>query len=228
MATSFDSTLANLGIARSGNTTPKVTTAAQADSLTQNDFLKLLTAQLKNQDPTDPVDAAAQLTQLAQFSSVAGIAEMNTTLKSIQEKLAGGTASDALSYVGRTVLVPGDTAFPRTSGGLTGAVELADDATDVRVTITGSNGAVLKTLSLGAQAKGTATFDWDGTTNNGEPAGPGPFKVSAVAGNKGVSVASTPLVWAPVASVSIPAGGPPILSVAGIGQIPTTQVRQIG
>ena len=228
MATSFDSTLANLGIGRAGNTAPQVTTAAQADSLTQNDFLKLLTAQLKNQDPTDPVDAAAQLTQLAQFSSVAGIAEMNTTLKAIQEKLGGTSTSDALSYVGRTVLAPGDTAYPRTDGGLTGAVELAGDATDLRVSITGPNGAVLKTLSLGAQTQGTVTFDWDGTTENGEPAGQGPFKIRTVASNNDNSVATTPLVWAPVSSVSIPASGAPILTVAGIGQIPTTDVRQIG
>lgn len=227
MATSFDSTLANLGIGRPSTGT-QVKTAAQADTLSQNDFLKLLTAQLKNQDPTDPVDATQQLTQLAQFSSVAGISEINSTLKAIQDKLAGGTTSDALSYVGRTVLAPGDTAFPRRDGGLTGAIELAGDASDVRVSIAGPNGAILKTLSLGEQAKGTVSFDWDGTTNNGEPAGPGPFKITTTANNKGAGIGTTPLVWAPVSSVSIPAKGAPILSVTGIGQIPTTQVRQIG
>jgi flagellar basal-body rod modification protein FlgD len=227
MASSFDSTLASLNIGRT-TTTPNAITAAAADTLTQNDFIKLLTAQLKNQDPTEPVDATQQVTQLAQFSSVAGISEINTTLKAIQDKLAGGSTSDALSYVGRTVLVPGNTAFPRTDGGLTGAVDLAGAATDLRVSIEGPNGAILKTLSLGAQAQGTATFDWDGTTNNGEPAGPGPFKISAVANNNGASVGTTPLVWAPVSSVSIPAKGAPILTLPGIGQIATTQVRQIG
>lgn len=227
MATSFDSTLTSLGIGRT-NAAAKVKTAAQADTLTQNDFLKLLTAQLKNQDPTDPVDATQQLTQLAQFSSVAGISEINTTLKSIQDKLAGGTTSDALSYVGRTVLAPGDTAFPRTDGSLTGAVELAGDATDVRIAIQGPNGAILKTLSLGAHKAGTVTFDWDGSTNSGDPAGPGPFKVIAAANNQGVGIGVTPLVWAPVTSVSIPASGAPVLTVPGIGQITTTQVRQIG
>ena len=227
MASSFDSTLASLNIGRT-TTTPNAITAAAADTLTQNDFLKLLTAQLKNQDPTEPVDATQQVTQLAQFSSVAGISEINTTLKAIQDKLAGGSTSDALSYVGRTVLAPGNTAFPRTDGGLTGAVDLAGAATDLRVSIEGPNGAILKTLSLGAQAQGTATFDWDGTTNNGEPAGPGPFKISAVANNNGASVGTTPLVWAPVSSVSIPAKGAPILTLPGIGQIATTQVRQIG
>ena len=227
MATSFDTTLQNLGINRT-NAGAQVKTAAQADALTQADFIKLLTAQLKNQDPTDPIDATQQLTQLAQFSSVAGISEINSTLKAIQDKLGAGTTSDALSYVGRNVLTPGDTAYPRTEGGLTGAVELGSDATDVRIAIQGPNGELLQTLSLGAQPKGTATFDWDGLTAKGEPAGPGPFKISAVANKNGATVATTPLVWAPVTSVSLPASGPPILTVPGIGQIPTTQVRQVG
>lgn len=227
MASSFDSTLQNLGITRT-NAPVAVQTATQADTLTQNDFLKLLTAQLKNQDPTDPVDATEQLTQLAQFSNVAGISEINTTLKAIQEKLAGGTTSDALSYVGRNVLAPGDTAFPRTDGGLTGAIELGGAATDVRVTIEGANGEVLKTLSLGPQAQGTVNFDWDGSTDSGAPAGPGPYKLRATANNGTAGVAATTLVWAPVASVSIPASGNPILTLPGIGQIPTSQVRQVG
>lgn len=227
MATSFDTTLQNLGINRTSSG-PKVITAAQSDTLTQNDFLKLLTAQLKNQDPTDPVDATQQLTQLAQFSSVAGISEINTTLKSIQDKLSGGSTSDALSYVGRTVLAPGNTAFPRTDGGLTGAVELAGNASEVRVGISGPNGALLRTLSLGAQTKGTVNFDWDGNDENGQPAGTGPFTVTAFANNNGATVGTTPLVWAPVSSVSIPSSGSPILTLPGIGQIPTSQVRQIG
>lgn len=227
MATSFDSTLANLGIGRT-NSGPVVKTASQADALTQNDFLTLLTAQLKNQDPTDPVDATQQLAQLAQFSSVAGISEMNTTLKAIAEKLSAGSTSDALSYVGHTVLTEGDTAFPRTTGGLAGAIELDGDATDVNVTIQNKNGQILKTLPLGAQAKGTVNFDWDGSTDNGDPAGDGPFTINVAAHNVAKAVTSRTLVWAPVASVSIPSSGAPILTLPGVGQVPTTAVRQVG
>lgn len=227
MATSFDTTLQNLGINRTTKTATAIS-AAKSDTLTQNDFIKLLTAQLKNQDPTDPVDATQQLTQLAQFSSVTGISEINTTLKAIQEKLSGGSTSDALSYVGRTVLTPGSTAYPRADGGLTGAVELAGDASEVRIGISGANGQLLRTLSLGAQTKGTVNFDWDGIDEKGQPAGAGPFKITAYASQKGATVGTTPLVWAPVSSVSIPSSGSPILTLPGIGQIPTSKVRQIG
>lgn len=227
MATSFDTALQNLGIGRT-TTGPTVKTASQADQLSQNDFLKLLTAQLRNQDPTEPVDATQQLTQLAQFSTVSGITEMNTTLKSIQDKLGATSTSDALAYVGRNVLTDGTTAYPRQSGGIAGGVELASKASDVRVSIQSPSGAVLKTLSLGAQPAGLVSFDWDGTTDNGDPAGDGPYTINVSANNGGTSVRSTPLVWAPVTAVSLPGGGAPVLTVPGIGQVAASRVRQVG
>lgn len=233
MASSFDTTLASLGINRTGSAaTAQAQPASKLDTLTSSDFIKLLTAQLQNQDPTSPVDATQQLSQLAQFSTVSGISDVNTTLKSIQDQLTASSSksstSDALSYVGHNVLVPGDTAYPRTSGGLSGAVELAGDATDVRVTIESTDGQVLRTQSLGAQSKGTVNFDWDGLTNDGTDAGAGPFKLVVTANNSGSAVDAQPLVWAPVNSVSLPATGAPILSLPGLGQVPTTDVRQIG
>jgi flagellar basal-body rod modification protein FlgD len=59
--------------------------------LNQTDFLRLMTAQLKEQDPFNPVDNQAMVAQMAQFSSVAGISEMNSSLKSIADQLATQT-----------------------------------------------------------------------------------------------------------------------------------------
>jgi flagellar basal-body rod modification protein FlgD len=56
-------------------------------SLGQADFIKMMTAQLQNQDPTDPVDQKDMLAQMAQFSSLSGITDINTTLKDISSKL---------------------------------------------------------------------------------------------------------------------------------------------
>ena len=96
--------------------------------LNQNDFLRLMTTQLTTQDPFNPVDNTQMVAQMAQFSSVAGISQMNTTLTQIADKLGATSASDALSYVGKTVLAPGNVAYGRTSGGIAGAVQLGDDA----------------------------------------------------------------------------------------------------
>lgn len=226
MATQFDTTLKNLGINRT-STAPEVKTNAQT-TLGQNDFLKLMTAQLKNQDPFAPVDNTQMVAQMAQFSSLAGISEMNTTLQAIAAKLSTTTQSDAMGYVGRTVLTAGDTAYPRTSGGLAGAVELGGDAATVKVSISDANGAVLRSVDLGAQKGGTAQFDWDGSTDSGEPAGDGPFTITAVARNSaGGIVSTTPLVWAPVTTVAI-ADGEPVLTLPGLGQVPASAVRAIG
>ncbi|MCV0383937.1 MAG: flagellar biosynthesis protein FlgD [Erythrobacter sp.] len=74
------------------NTTPTTSTVGQVqgrgmDSLGQGDFLKLLTVQMQQQDPFDPVDNKEMLAQMAQFSSLAGVAETNASLERIADKL---------------------------------------------------------------------------------------------------------------------------------------------
>lgn len=227
MATSFDATLASLGIKRT-DTGNKAGMGRGVEQMTQADFISLMTAQMKNQDPFEPVDNTQMVAQMAQFSSLAGISEMGTTLKAIAEKLGGTSTSDALAYVGKTVLTEGSVAFPRTSGGLAGAVELDAAATAVNLTITNANGAVVKTQNLGARPKGTVSFDWDGTTDNGEPAGDGPFTITANARANDKTITSRTLVWAPVTSVSLPTGGAPVLTLPGVGQITPAAIRSIG
>ncbi|RZM07079.1 MAG: flagellar hook assembly protein FlgD, partial [Sphingomonas sp.] len=95
MASSFDSTLSNLGITRA-TTAATTTTASNSTTLNQSDFLKLMTAQMQNQDPFNPVDNTQMVAQMAQFSSLAGISEMSTTMKSIADKLNVTSASDAM------------------------------------------------------------------------------------------------------------------------------------
>lgn len=228
MAVSFDSTLDQLGIKRTNAGAPILPASAANQSLDQSDFISLMIAQMKNQDPFNPVDNTQMVAQMAQFSSLAGISEMSSTLKSIADKLGASSASDALSYVGKTVLTEGSVAYPRTDGGFSGQIELDNDATGVTLTIAGPDGQVLKSVDLGAQAKGNVSFDWDGTTDDGESAGDGPFVITASARDGSTAIPSRTLVWAPVTSVSMPSGGEPILSLPGIGQVPISAVRAIG
>ncbi len=234
---SFDDTMTNLNVPRYGGSTTSGTggTLNNTDTsrlgktdMNQSDFLALMTAQLKNQDPFSPVDNTQMVAQMAQFSSLSGITEMNTTLKAIADKLGGTSLGDALGYVGKTVLVEGSSAFPRTSGGLAGAVNLDDDATNVAVTISNSKGETLRTIDMGAQDKGAVAWDWDGTTDSGDPAGDGPFTVKVTASNGKGMVKAAPLVWAPVSTVSMGADGAPVLTLPGIGQVPLSAVWQVG
>lgn len=230
-STAMNSTLDSLGIARAGSTASNAaaaTSAKKSTTLDQSAFLKLLTAQLKNQDPFAPMDNTQMVAQMAQFSSVAGISEMNTTLASIATKLNATTPADAMNYVGKTVLTEGATAYGRTSGGLAGQVELDNAATDVSVTISDAHGTVLRTLPLGMQKAGTASYDWDGKTEDGKDAGSGPFTISVGALDGSNVVNARSLVWAPVQSVSMPSNGTPVLSVAGLGQVKLSAVRSVG
>jgi flagellar basal-body rod modification protein FlgD len=231
-SSAFDNTLSQLGIARAKSTAAtstasgaSTTAKATKTTLDQSDFLTLLTTQLKNQDPFKPMDNTEMVAQMAQFSSVAGISEMNKTLSGVATKLGSTTASDAMSYVGKTVLTEGSTAYPRSTGGLDGAVELDDAATSVTVSISDAQGGSLRSLQLGAQAKGTATFEWDGKDGSGNAVGAGPFTVTAYATSGDKTVTSRTLVWAPVESVSLPSSGAPKLKVVGIGDVDPSDVR---
>jgi flagellar basal-body rod modification protein FlgD len=196
-------------------------------TLDQNDFLKLMTAQLNNQDPFNPVDNTQMVAQMAQFSSVAGISEMNSTLKALSTKLGATTATDAIGFVGKTVLTEGTTAYERASGGIAGAIELDGEATDVTVSIADKNGSTVRTIQLGKQAAGTVTYDWDGKDGAGNAIQGGPYSVVVDAANAGKAVTARGLVWAPVQSVTVSATGEASLNVTGIGTVPTSNVRQI-
>jgi flagellar basal-body rod modification protein FlgD len=223
----FDATLSNLGIARSGASTAKVSTTGTKTTLDQSDFLALMTAQMKNQDPFSPVDNTQMVAQMAQFSSTAGISQMNATLNTIATKLNAASASDAMGYVGKAVLTAGSTAYERSAGGIAGAVELDSGATDVNVTIADQNGSVVKTMQLGKQDAGTVTFDWDGKDDAGNKIENGPYKVSVDAANLSKTVTARSLVWAPVESASLPSGGEPTLKVTGVGTVKTSAVRGV-
>ena len=102
MASSFDTTLSNLGIARTTSATAaKTTTAAAAGTLNQSDFLKLMTAQMQNQDPLDPMDTSEYTNQLVQFSQVEQTIQQTGTLRDILSRLSTQDMAQASGFIGR-------------------------------------------------------------------------------------------------------------------------------
>ena len=75
-----------------GSNIPTLAKGSAEQKLDEKAFLRLMTAKLKEQDPFDPVDNTAMVAQMAQFSSVAGISEMNTSLKGIADQIKQQTA----------------------------------------------------------------------------------------------------------------------------------------
>ena len=92
------------------------------DSLDQQDFLMLLTTQLRNQDPLKPLDSSQFVTQLAQFSQVSGVQEMNASLASLTAGMKSSAVLDGASLVGRYVLLEGNRAALAADGTIAGGV----------------------------------------------------------------------------------------------------------
>lgn len=196
-------------------------------SLGQDDFLRLMTAQLQYQDPFNPTDNGQMVAQMAQFSSLSGITEMSSTLKTLAAKLGGNGTSDAVSWIGKAVLTDSPTASADNNGNVNGAVELDGDAAKVELEIRDASGAVARTVSMGAQPKGMVDYQWDGTTDSGTPAGAGPYTISVAASDaSGVVVKARNLAWAGVSSV-MPNGGKPTLTLSNGAQVAADTVRKI-
>src|SRR6201986_307143 len=115
------------------------------------DFLTLMLAQLKNQDPTSPVDSNTFLSQLAQLSEVQGITSLNTSFGALSSSLTSNQALQASSLLGHQALVNSSTATIAAGATVTGAVNVPQNTGQVTLSITNSSGALVSQINLGAQ-----------------------------------------------------------------------------
>ena len=152
------------------------------DELGQEDFLKLLVAQLKNQDPSNPVDNGEFLGQIAQFSMVSGIDDLGSSFDSIAGSLYANQAMQASQLVGKEVLVETDTAVLDDAETISGVLNLDFAAADIRVGIYDSTGVLVSRSPIGTVAAGQHKFSWDGQLANGDkaPAGTYVFKAEGL------------------------------------------------
>ena len=129
-------------------------------------FLKLLVAQMQNQDPLNPMDNAQVTSQMAQIQTVTGIEKLNGTVAGLTSQFVQMQALQGASLVGRDVIVPGNQLDVREGVGQ-GGFELASAADAVKVEILSASGQVVHTMQLGARSAGMHSFNWDaGTATN--------------------------------------------------------------
>ncbi len=164
-------------------------------------FLKLLVAQLNNQDPMNPMDNAQMTSQMAQINTVSGIQQLNDTVKSIGAQFGAIQALQGASLVGRGVLVQSNT-LSIDGGTAKGAIDLPSAADKVSIQILSPGGQPLQTLDLGPLSAGRHSFNWDASSYNGS--GNPSFKVIATNGDK--NVASTSFAQGTVVGIDV-AGG---------------------
>jgi flagellar basal-body rod modification protein FlgD len=189
-------------------------------------FLKLLVAQMNNQDPLNPLDNAEVTSQMAQINTVTGINGLNDTVNKLLDQFSRLESLQAAQLTGRSVLVDGNSLALPASGTATGGVDLNLPADNVTVEIKDSAGQVVRELQLGKEDAGVTRFEWDGKTSDGSaaPAGNYTFSVTAKAGT--TSVSATALAARRVDGVRT-VDGTVQLVLAGGGAVAYSDIRQI-
>jgi len=169
-------------------TTPSLGSGAASTRTTQKDlgkkdiFLKLLVAQMKNQDPLKPQDATKMSSQLAQFNMVEQQTNTNKLLKQMVSNggigAAGSNSLDAASagYLGRTVSVNQNTVQYNGSNP-SFSTDLPVDAGSVQIIVRDSAGKAIRTMNMGPMRQGINTMSWDGLNNLGAAAPLGSYTI---------------------------------------------------
>ena len=200
--------------------TPAVASASDA-TVTSDRFLKLLVAQMQNQDPLNPMDNAEVTSQMAQINTVTGIDKLNTTVQGLSSQFMQLQAVQGASLVGRDVIVAGNKlSIDETAAVGQGGFELANAADAVKVEVLSPSGAVVQTLNLGAEGAGVHSFDWPSgaaTSASGLT-----FRVTATTG--GVATPATALMRDRVDAIST-SGTTFNLELESSGTVPYSAIK---
>jgi flagellar basal-body rod modification protein FlgD len=193
-----------LGVEQSGGlgSVPK-----KKEELGQEEFMRLLVAQLNNQDPTKPMDNAEFLTQIAQFSTVDGIQGMETSLSDLGASMVSTRAIQASSLVGRDVISASNQTAYVPGREISGVVAMPVSASAVQIQVSDSRGQLVKVLDIGSVGAGIHKFAWDGLLDDGSSIPQGNYQVTASGLIDGAAEALPAFASARVASVSIGAAG---------------------
>lgn len=153
------------------------TSATSTKDLTQN-FLKMLTAQLQNQDPMSPTDTGTMTTTLAQLNQVDAMNQMNSTMTSLLAQIQSNNFMSLANNVGKYAMAPGSTVnFDGTNSVNLGA-NFASDSSAAVATITDATGKTIQQYDLGANSAGMLDFAWDGTDASGNKVAAGKYSLS--------------------------------------------------
>lgn len=216
--------ISNPGSLAQTNNTASV--AKDKTKLDKDDFMKLLIAQLKNQDPEQPADAKEMVTQLAQLGSVEQMTNMVTEMKSLQLATTSMASNQAINFVGKSVEANGSKLYLGDSGGATSGINLALPAETVTLTVRDAQGQVVRTMEQGKTPAGISAVSWDGVNDSNERVTTGQYTLTVEAKNKdGGPVMADAKIKGVVSSVSYEQGFPEL--VVGGARVALANVTSI-
>ena len=193
----------------------------------QNQFLTLLVAQMKNQDPMNPMDSSQMTSQLAQISSVQGIQNLNTSITSLLGQMGALQTLDSTNLVGHTALVNGSSLDFSDGTPTGGGYQLPSNVDGGAITIRNASGLVVAQLPLTGTQAGLSVFAWNGAQTDGTQARPGQYTFSVNASSGGQAVEVTPLAAGVVQGVQQNANGQPQINLGTLGVKALSAVVQL-
>ncbi|MDL1862478.1 flagellar hook assembly protein FlgD [Betaproteobacteria bacterium PRO7] len=203
------------------------TAGARNASKELNDrFLKLLVAQMNNQDPLNPLDNAQVTSQMAQINTVTGINNLSETVAQMVAQFAQLQSLQAAQLTGRSVMVAGSDMTLGAEGDVQAGFELQVPADSVKVEVRDANGLVVREITLGAAKEGIQRFAWDGTTSAGARAAAGRYTFGIKATASGKEIDATALTVRQVEGVLQNAGTVSLI-LSGLGPVAFGDIRQI-
>ncbi|MCJ8339803.1 MAG: flagellar biosynthesis protein FlgD [Pseudomonadales bacterium] len=200
-----------------------LTSKSQEDS---DMFLRLMIAQLKNQDPTSPTDTGAFMAQIADMNQVESMNNLTNSIQSMSlSMISSQSALQASSMVGQTVLFDTDKATANAKGDVEGLYDLPGNTENVRVTVYDKNGAKVDQIELGKQSFGENRFSWHG----GSDAADGEYKIKVEAQTtEGSYLEVVSYLPNKVNSVTLGQNGVGMRVNTNGGDIAMSSVKQIG
>jgi len=203
------------------STAPKTATEE-----TQN-FLKLLIAQIKNQDPMAPMDASTMTAQMSQLNMVSSMANMNTSMTAMLSQMQSVNFMNQAALIGHSPAVAGDgIAFDGTNQVMLGA-NAANPLKSVIATISDASGNTVNSVDLGSLNAGMSNFLWNGKDAGGNTVAAGMYYLSLTGTNAADATENpTAYVASAVASVSKGSNGDAILNLLDGRIINSSEVQQ--
>ena len=189
--------------------------SSKNNALGQEQFLTLLVAQLKNQDPLNPSDPTEFTAQLAQYSQLEQLFNLNDSMDQLAAAQNNSERLSALSLIGQDVIVE-DSAFSLGTDPVQIGYKIDGIVANASLTIHNSTGKTVATLTANDLAQGNHFLTWNGKDSSGNALDPGTYSIAIKANNSaGESASVAPLVRAEVTGIDLSGGEPMIVTGSG-------------
>lgn len=191
----------------------------------QSQFMTLLVAQMRNQDPLNPMDNNQMTSQMAMLNMANGINNLNKTLNGMSSSQQLGDSLKATDLIGHSVQFKSNS-IKLQNGNANFAIDLAGNAQNVNASILDKNGTLVRLLSLGQLSSGTHTISWDGISESGALQSDGQYTISIDAQQNGQSVDASTLQTDTVSNLIL-TGGLATLQLSNMGSLSLSDIRAV-